>query len=387
MQGAEVILDASTQMIEEGKKYSEVSDQFWQGMTFVAGGISTMYLSMAIGGELTHMASFVDFRIGILSTKVFANSMPALGGTWFGLRGYTPTSKPVVSGKELVNNRYIQIEYANTNFGDKAVYIGSPLLAQKGPQVIQNVMSNLPMLGQQTTTTALSQIPQVASTPLPTILTPSLNTPLISMVGNNLQASSTGIGNQVGTLVQNSNPNAGVLTEGEDQKIKDDSKIISEADRIKINNWDYTPSNELYFKYKDVYDNPLYYDQTTGGINWPIDDGFKTGSKMDKVVSEGTIFKRYGGNSGQFLGNATDSFESRALAPHSEGVEIRFYILTENYKMTTGEAASWFGSNGGAEQFVKYKPDGGKYTIKELEDAGILEDITDLVKKGEIKID
>jgi hypothetical protein len=117
--------------------------------------------------------------------------MPALEGSYFGLRGY-----------------------AKTSFEVKAVYIGSALLAQKGPQVVQNVMSNLPMLGQQTTTTALAQIPQVASTALPTILTPSLNTPLISMVGNNLQASSTGIGNQVGTLVQNSNPNAGMLTEG-----------------------------------------------------------------------------------------------------------------------------------------------------------------------------
>ena len=55
--------------------------------------------------------------------------------------------------------------------------------------------------------------------------------------------------------------------------------------------------------------------------------------------------------------------------------------------MTTGEAAPWFGSDGGAEQFVKYKPDGSKYTIKELEDLGILEDITDLVEKGEIGID
>lgn len=44
-------------------------------------------------------------------------------------------------------------------------------------------------------------------------------------------------------------------------------------------------------------------------------------------------------------------------------------------------------SESGAEQFVKYKPDGSKYTIKELEDMGILEDITDLVEKGEIKID
>ena len=89
----------------------------------------------------------------------------------------------------------------------------------------------------------------------------------------------------------------------------------------------------------------------------------------------------------EFLGNATDSFETRALAPHSETAEVHYYQLTEDYKMTIGEAAPWFGSDGGAEQFVKYKSDGSKYTIKELEDLGILEDITDLVEKGEIGID
>jgi hypothetical protein len=90
------------------------------------------------------------------------------------------------------------------------------------------------MLGQQTTTTVLAQIPQVASTALPTILTPSLNTPLISMVGNNLQASSTGIGNQVGALVQNSNPNAGVLTgEGANANV---GKLLDDisSERVKL---------------------------------------------------------------------------------------------------------------------------------------------------------
>lgn len=169
--------------------------------------------------------------------------------------------------------------------------------------------------------------------------------------------------------------------------LKNVSKTISNADRAKINGWDYTPSDELYLKYKEVYDNPLYYDQKTGRIHWPVDDGFKPGTKIEKEIAQDTIFKRYGENSGEFLGNAKDSFESRALAPHSEGVEVHYYQLTEKCKMTTGEAAPWFGSDGGAEQFVKYKPDGSKYTIKELEDAGILEDITDLVKKGEIKID
>ena len=34
---------------------------------------------------------------------------------------------------------------------------------------------------------------------------------------------------------------------------------ISSADRIKIDAWDYTPSDELYSKYKNVFVNPKYY--------------------------------------------------------------------------------------------------------------------------------
>ena len=43
-----------------------------------------------------------------------------------------------------------------------------------------------------------------------------------------------------------------------------------------------------------------------------------------------TLFKRYGANNGEFLGNSVDSFESRALAPHSEGAEIHYYQLVED---------------------------------------------------------
>ena len=39
---------------------------------------------------------------------------------------------------------------------------------------------------------------------------------------------------------------------------------ISSADRIKIDGWDYTPNDELYLKYKDVFDNAKYYNQETG---------------------------------------------------------------------------------------------------------------------------
>lgn len=90
---------------------------------------------------------------------------------------------------------------------------------------------------------------------------------------------------------------------------------------------------------------------------------------------------------GEFLGNSVDLFESRALAPHSEGAEIHYYQLVEDYEFTTGKAAPWFGSEGGAQQYVVYKPDGSKYTIKELEEADIIEDVTELVNKGEIVIE
>ena len=49
---------------------------------------------------------------------------------------------------------------------------------------------------------------------------------------------------------------------------------ISKADRAKLNSWKYILSDELYLKYKDVFDNPKYYDQSTGEIHWPENDGF-----------------------------------------------------------------------------------------------------------------
>ena len=163
---------------------------------------------------------------------------------------------------------------------------------------------------------------------------------------------------------------------------------LSSADRLRIKDWKYPPSDDLYIKYKDVYQNDLYYNQATGEINWPVNDGFKEGTIVENTrLPEGTLFKRYGSDNGEFLGTADDSFEARSLAPHSENAEIHYYRMTEEGSMTSGEIAPWFGSEGGGTQFVKYKPDGTKYTIRELEDAGLIEDITDLVEEGVIRIE
>ena len=173
-----------------------------------------------------------------------------------------------------------------------------------------------------------------------------------------------------------------------EKELGESSKTISQEERNKISSWIYTPSDELYLKYKDVFDNPKYFDQVTGEIHWPDNDGFKEGTIVnDAFMYKGTIFKRYGKNTGEFLGNTIDSFETRALSPYSDGAEVHYYRLLKDYTMTKGEVVPWFGSAGGAEQFVKYKKNGDKYSIMELEKLEILEDITDLVERGDIIID
>ncbi|GAA0086270.1 hypothetical protein UT300007_27090 [Clostridium sp. CTA-7] len=161
---------------------------------------------------------------------------------------------------------------------------------------------------------------------------------------------------------------------------------ISQSERLKINNWDFTPREDLYIKYKDVYNNELYYNQATGKINWPSNNGFLEEIPNEVTVNPSMILDRYGEPTGQFMANATDSYGSRALAPHSEKAKHYYYRPTEEFTMDAGTAAPWFGSNGGATQYLKYHSNGELYTVEELLHDGFLEDITDLVKKGLINV-
>ncbi len=142
--------------------------------------------------------------------------------------------------------------------------------------------------------------------------------------------------------------------------------------------WECPVKAGLYKKYKTVYDNPKYYEQVTGRINWPDDYGFLGGTKETKVVKKGTIFKRIGEPTGQYLGNVEDSIDKRSLAPHSEGSKEYYYILLKDYKMTTGKTAPWFNKPGGGEQFIVFKNNRDLYTIEELEKKlKILKNVTD----------
>ena len=142
---------------------------------------------------------------------------------------------------------------------------------------------------------------------------------------------------------------------------------IDVEDRVRLSQWKHQPKADLYKKHKDVYDNPKYYDQVTGRINWPNDNGFLEGTKEIRIIKKGTIFKRIGEPSGQYLGNVEDSFDKRSLAPHSEGSKEYYYILLKDYEMTTGKAAPWFNKPGGGEQFIVFKNNRDLYTIEELE--------------------
>ena len=159
----------------------------------------------------------------------------------------------------------------------------------------------------------------------------------------------------------------------------------------KTSTWIQKPDYDRYKKYQSVYDNEKWFNQTTGEVHWPSSDGFKNGIIPNPTtVNKGTVFKRYGGESGEFLGNATDSFESRSLAPFTDENNVHYYMLNKNCTMTVGEVEPWFGSDGGAIQYVKYKngKSGDKYSISDLlkGDEPILIDITDDVKRGVIII-
>ena len=100
--------------------------------------------------------------------------------------------------------------------------------------------------------------------------------------------------------------------------------------------WDYTPDDELYLKYKDVFDNPKYYNQETGAINWTEKNEFAD-IPMDEVLQPGTDQRPYS-----------------------------VFEVVEPINVKSASIASWFDEPGGGIQYLL--PD----TVDELLDAGIL---------------
>ncbi|MBM5696199.1 DUF4237 domain-containing protein, partial [Listeria seeligeri] len=136
--------------------------------------------------------------------------------------------------------------------------------------------------------------------------------------------------------------------------------------------WNYPPTEELYKKYEKVYTNPMYYDQVTGDIKWPPNNGFVS-EPHDRITDVGEVFDRYGEPNGEFLAKVGSSFEDRALAPHSESANYYRYRVGKPFKIIEGETAPWFGQKGGATQLYGITEDGTILSVEQLVDEEYLE--------------
>ena len=129
-----------------------------------------------------------------------------------------------------------------------------------------------------------------------------------------------------------------------------------------MDNWNYKPSDELYLKYKDVYDNPKYFNQVTGDPIYPGTNGFTNGKYTIETMHPGTIIDRYGSNgNGQYFSPVGTSYGERALPPFMETQPYTQYEILKPFdvqsgtvapfEVKTGSIASWFDQPGGGIQY------------------------------------
>ena len=170
----------------------------------------------------------------------------------------------------------------------------------------------------------------------------------------------------------------------EASKVETVEEIITEADRLKLANWGKNaPSDELYLKYKKVFDNEKYFDQVTGKTKWPGQfgdinkDGFLRGEYQKVTLKPGKHIDRYGGNNGTFFGEEGMSISERAMAPNSDFSRYNIYEIEKEIPMNEGKIAPWFDEPGLGTQ----------YQLDEDFTKVIKEDIDRLVKLGEKKED
>jgi len=159
-------------------------------------------------------------------------------------------------------------------------------------------------------------------------------------------------------------------------------KEISKADKAKLEGWSYPPSEEKYLKYKEVYDNPKYYNQETGDINWPPNNGFD-GEPVKMKLQKGMLIDRFGGPGGSFFSPEGIPYEQRALALHSDEVDYYVYEVIRPLEVDGGKIAPWFDRPGGGTQYIKYHENGEAYSINELIDEGYIREVS--VRKGGLK--
>ncbi|WP_273449545.1 glycohydrolase toxin TNT-related protein [Streptococcus ferus] len=143
---------------------------------------------------------------------------------------------------------------------------------------------------------------------------------------------------------------------------------LAPADRVKLMDWDYAPEPELYQKYKTVFDNPKYYDQMTGSIYWPENDGFSEVPK-DIVLESGVRIDRYGSDYGSFVSPEGVPYNQRAVAPGTDLKPYSVFEVVKPIKVKAGVVTPWFNEPGGGTQYLL--PD----TVDDLLDSNVIKRI------------
>ncbi|MCL2083431.1 MAG: TNT domain-containing protein, partial [Oscillospiraceae bacterium] len=132
---------------------------------------------------------------------------------------------------------------------------------------------------------------------------------------------------------------------------------ISKKDAIKISRWKNRPSNELYIKYKKVYNNPKYFNQNTGNPIYPGTNGdpnvggFVKGVSKTKTLQPGTRIDRYGRSTGKYASPEGTPYGERALAPGANTEGYYVYEVVKPVKVKSGKIQPWFDEVGGGVQY------------------------------------
>ena len=126
---------------------------------------------------------------------------------------------------------------------------------------------------------------------------------------------------------------------------------LCSADRLRIRDWAYPPTDELYLKYKNVYQNDLYYNQATGDTHWPVNDGFAEYPETI-TLQPGTIIDRYGSDYGTFTSPLGVPYANRALAPGTEMKPYSVFEVVKPIEVQAGKIAPWFDQPGGGVQYM-----------------------------------
>lgn len=121
-------------------------------------------------------------------------------------------------------------------------------------------------------------------------------------------------------------------------------------DKKKLENWKYRPSDDLYSQYKKVYDNPKYYNQDTGEINWPRNSGF-AGIPKKTTLKRGERIDRYGLDSGTFTSPEGTDYHMRSVAPGTNLRPHSIFQVMVPINVKEGKIAPWFDEPGGGIQY------------------------------------